>query len=226
MMVPEDAPHDIYKTILIYEKNGVRKEFTTDNFPWKDTTWEFVDQHSYLVEKGYTPPIHDFSIVLEDGEDVTQDVLSRNGYTFLLVSPDLSRADREGLLQANELAIYLQGMEVPVYLLTASPPALVKDLLGSSLALIPASTDETTCKTIVRSNPGLVLIKEGTILGKWHYHDLPRQEKLQDNLLAWTVVSLRKKSDSRLILLLAAGMFLAVAIARLYERVCYPPNNL
>ena len=67
MTIPEGAQEPVYETTLIYQKDGVKKEFTVDNYPQGDD-WEWVSTDSKEIEKGYEPPIHDFSINLEDGD--------------------------------------------------------------------------------------------------------------------------------------------------------------
>ena len=81
MTIPEGKPADEYLTTFIYEKEGVRKEFTLENYPADDSTWKFIDQKSRLVKKGYQPPIHDFSITTIEGEDLTDQILDDPGYT-------------------------------------------------------------------------------------------------------------------------------------------------
>ena len=61
MAMPEGAKPSVYETTFVLEKDGVRKEFTLENYP--DSTWTFVDTRTVLKEKGYEPPIHDFSLV-------------------------------------------------------------------------------------------------------------------------------------------------------------------
>ncbi len=217
MTFPEDAPRDVYKTILIYEKNGIQKEFTTDNFPWQDSTWKFVDQHSTLLKKGYTPPIHDFSITLPDGTDITDQVLTSEGYTFLLVSPDFEKADTGGLHRALPLYRSCQERNIAFYVVTASPKGDAHRLRGAPYPIPWTNMDETTCKTIIRSNPGLVLLKKGTILGKWHYRDIPAPSSLKGDLLARQVTLLRKHSEMHLVLLLISAILLTAALGTMID---------
>lgn len=173
MEIPEDAPQPKFETTFILKKDGVQKEFTLENYP--DSTWEFVDSKTVQTEKGYVPPIHDFSIELnETGEDITEQVLSEKGYTFLLISPHLEHADDSNFGQIDELYEYAQDHEIPFYCLTASSEKPIKrwmDLTGAEYPF--CKTDETTLKTIIRSNPGLLLIKDGTIIRKWSHNNLP-----------------------------------------------------
>ena len=93
MEIPDGAEPDLYETTLIYEKDGVQKEFSMDNYPSNDSSWVFVDSKNVLVKKGYEPPIHDFTMEHPDLGDITEDVVSNPGYTFLLVSHRVEKAD-------------------------------------------------------------------------------------------------------------------------------------
>ena len=91
MEIPEGAPQPKFETTFILEKDGQRQEFTAENYP--DSTWTFIDSKTVQTAEGYVPPIHDFSILTSEGEDITEEVLNRKGYTFLLISPHLENAD-------------------------------------------------------------------------------------------------------------------------------------
>lgn len=168
MSIPEGYPHDVYQISFIYEKDGVQKEFTLDNYPKNDSTWTFVDQKSILVTKGYEPPIHDFSIVDEWQEDITEDALSQPGYTYLLVAYDLNKSSEKGLVAAQK--IYEDALRTgkEFYALTAASDNDIERVRGELGINFPFyQSDPTTLKTIIRSNPGLLLLKDGTIEAKW-----------------------------------------------------------
>ncbi len=213
MTIPEDAPHDVYETTLIYEKDGVQKEFTMDNFPWQDTTWKFVDQRTVLVKRGYIPPIHDFSIVMPDGTDITDMVLSSKDPVFLLISPDFSEASEAGLNRAVRLFEALEKKGIAMYVVTASPEESAVERFGSHYPVPWTGMDETTCKTVIRSNPGLVLVKEGTILAKWHHRDIPGPSLASEDLLSFSVSRLRKQNEVRLASFLITLMLLIITVA-------------
>lgn len=173
MVIPEGAPADIYETSFIYEKDGNRKEFNLNNYPANDTSWKFIDQKSVLIKKGYKPPIHDFSITTPDGQDLTQKVLSNPGYTLLMISKKLSEAGQRNLSSGFELGRYCMSNGIDFLILTSSGSDEIKSYdNGLNFCL----TDETTLKTMIRANPGYILIKGGTIAGKWSQHNCPDKE--------------------------------------------------
>ncbi len=170
MVLPEGAEVDKYNTTFIYERDGVKKEFTLSDYPANDTTWKFVEQRSVLVKKGMEPPIHDFSITSLLGEDITQKVLMKPGYTVLMVSKKLSEAESKHLEKGFDFGRYCVGKGIDFYILTSSG---LGEMKGYRKGPGFYSTDETTLKTMVRANPGYILLKDGTIVGKWSWAGLP-----------------------------------------------------
>jgi uncharacterized membrane protein YphA (DoxX/SURF4 family) len=173
MIIPENMPVDQYYTTFIYEKEGIRKEFTLENYPADDTSWIFVDQNSVLIKKGYQPPIHDFSIISINGEDLTQSVLSDTSLSVLMIVKKLEEADSSSLEKGFELGNYCINNGINYYILTASGTVEVNKYNNG---LMFCFTDETTLKTIVRSNPGYLLLGNGIIRGKWSWANLPAKE--------------------------------------------------
>jgi uncharacterized membrane protein YphA (DoxX/SURF4 family) len=180
MTIPEDAPESEYETRLYYKnlETGEVEEFTMEDFPRDTTLWEFEDAVTILISEGYEPPIHDFNIMAPDGSEITDDITSFEGYSFMIVSYDITKANPEGLKKANE---YFQlAQATPDIQFHAVSSSLREDLdrLRTEFNLVYdiSQADEITLKTIVRSNPGLLLIKNGTIVGKWHYNNFPEHD--------------------------------------------------
>jgi hypothetical protein len=173
MVIPEGVAADKYETTFIYEKDGVQKEFTLNNYPANDSTWVFIDQKSVLVSKGYQPPIHDFRINSQNGEDITSQILSYSGYSLLMISRKLEEAGIKNLSTGFELGKYCMQKGINFYILTASGTDEVKNYDN---ALPFNSADETTLKTMVRSNPGYIFLKNGIITNKWSWANIPDQD--------------------------------------------------
>jgi len=173
MVVPDGVPVDTYNTTFVYEKGGIKKEFSISNYPANDTSWKFVEQKSVLLKKGYQPPIHDFSIASLNGVDITNDVLSHSGYSVLMITKKLAEAKSNRLEEGYKLGKYCHEKGIDFYILTASGTDEAKSI-NNGLGFY--SVDETTLKTIVRSNPGYILLKDGIIIGKWSWANLPDQK--------------------------------------------------
>ena len=183
METPEGAEQPVFDTTFIMEKDGERREFTLDNYP--DSTWTFVDSKTVTVKEGYVPPIHDFSITAADGEDITDMVLGREGYTFLLISPDLDKADDQNFGDIDQIYEFCQDNSIPFYCLTASTEKSQQHWQNITGAEYPfCMTDATTLKTMIRSNPGLMLLEKGVVRGKWSHNRLPETTELETMLKA------------------------------------------
>jgi len=173
MEIPEGEEQPQFETTFILEKDGERREFGIDDYP--DSTWTFIDSRTVQTVKGYVPPIHDFVLQTEEGDDITEEVLADTSYVFLLVSPHLETADDSRLDLINELYEYSEEQGYAFYGLTASNEKAIarwRDRTGAEYPF--CLVDEITLKTIIRSNPGLLLLKNGTVTGKWSHNNLPQ----------------------------------------------------
>ena len=178
MEIPEGKKPTVYETLFVLEKDGEEKVFSLGNYP--DSTWTFVDSKTVVKEKGYEPPIQDFSVIrMEDGEDVTEQILSDKGYTFLLVSHQLDRADESAIDLINELYDYCLMYGYGFYALTSSGDEDIQRWREETGAEYPfCLVDNITLKTMIRSNPGVMLLKEGTVIKKWSVNNLPDEYEL------------------------------------------------
>ena len=176
MHLPEGAKPDVYKNVFKYKnKNtGEVESFDDSNYPWDDENYEFVDRITSLVEKGDEAKITDFSIVDSDGSDITEDILNDQNPILVVISSNTEKACKSNALKLSELVKSCNQEGVSVIGLSASNPASVKKYTDENdLEMSFYATDEITLKTIVRSNPGLILLRDGVVEGKWHINDVP-----------------------------------------------------
>ncbi|MBQ7382292.1 MAG: DoxX family protein [Paludibacteraceae bacterium] len=170
MEIPDDAEVDQYEITLIYAKDGKEQTFTLENYPKGDPEWTFVDQKSVLIKKGYVPPIHDFEIETLEGDYITQDILESEEPVTLVVMYDLSKTDTTQL----EKLMYMIHEYPRVYFLTASGEeeifAFAEELGWDEETTYSTFcfTDPITLKTIVRANPGVIVVQNGTIIDKYN----------------------------------------------------------
>ena len=170
MEIPDDAEVDQYEITLIYAKDGKEQTFTLENYPKGDPEWTFVDQKSVLVKKGYVPPIHDFEIETLEGDYITQDILESEEPIALVVMYDLTKTDTTQL----EKLMHMIHEYPRVYFLTASGEeeifAFAEELGWDEETTYSTFcfTDPITLKTIVRANPGVIVVQNGTIIDKYN----------------------------------------------------------
>ncbi len=181
MKIPEGAPQDSFTVSLVYKNvaSGEIKEFSMEEYP-QDTTWEWVETKTKLIKEGYRPAIYNFSITNTEDFDITEEVLTDAKPVFLLIAYNLDSTEPEGFDNIKYIWDYAKQKSFRFYTLTASSSAKMIDMnakIGYDMEY--CSTDETTLKTVIRSNPGLVLIKNGTVMGKWHFNDYPELEGLE-----------------------------------------------
>lgn len=211
MIMPADAKPDQYESILIYEKNGIVKQFDINHLP--DSTWKWKETQSKLVKKGYTPPIHGFSIVTKTDEDITNNVLKDTSYSFIFVAQDANKVKPGQWSEIKKYYEFSSGHHDKFYVLTSMPPSMVDKIKSQQhLPFDVCFTDETALKTMIRANPGLVLLKDGIVLGMWHYNDFPQPEYFKGNILSTVLTDYTKSMEWKRILILSLG-FVIVLVA-------------
>ncbi len=168
-----------YYYILRDKETGVEKEF--EKFPENyQERYEYVDSRTEVIEKGVEPKIMDFSIMTADGEDLTEDFLMSENFTFFVISYDLDKAVTQPQSRINDLAKAMQDKGHRVVGLTSTvPEKAVAFAQANGNPFNYLFCDQIVLKTIIRSNPGLMLIKDGKVYGKWHYNDLPTVQGLE-----------------------------------------------
>lgn len=219
MEIPDGAAEPQFETTFIMEKNGERREFTLDDYP--DSTWTFIDSKTVQTAEGYTPPIADLSITRRDnGEDITGQVVADKGYTFLLVSPHLEQADDSSFDLINQLYEYAVDNGYPFYCLTASGDRGInrwRDMTGADYPF--CATDATTLETIIRSNPGLVLLKDGKVIRKWSHNQLPGESQLSGRLEQTQLGQMPTETAGRKALYMVLWFVLPLATLTIADRL-------
>lgn len=161
MIIPENAEQDVYEDKWFYKVDGEINEYRTDQNPWDINGAEFVNRETELVTRGYVPPIHDFEL-MKDDKNYTAKILAEENI-LCIISLDL---DLEGD-DISKLKNIISN-EKNVIIISPSSTEVIKNFrtkLGIEIDIY--SIDNTTCKTIIRTNPGLVRLKKGIIVEKF-----------------------------------------------------------
>ena len=176
---------------------------------------------------GEDSPYAEFFIEdIDEGEDITEQVLQDKGYTFLLVSPHLEQADDSQLDGLNRIYEYSQDHGYPFYCLTASSQRGItrwQDITGAEYPF--CQTDETTLKTVIRSNPGLLLLKDGVIIRKWSHNALPTAEEMNGTLEKLEIGDLPSDNAASKILWILTWFVLPLVLLTVADRWYRRKNN-
>ena len=194
MRLPEGAKPDQYEVTLKYKnkQTGEIRSFTEENYPWQDTlNWEYESSSERLVKKGYITPIHDLVIEHPTLGNITEEILEDDNYTILAVAYNLNQSDTQYQPAINRLAEYAREKGIRFYGLTSSSERDIEAYKKRNHVPYEFCTaDEIQLKTMIRSNPGVIILREGTILDKWAGKDVPDVKELQDtDLTAYCVYS-------------------------------------
>lgn len=181
--LPTDAKPYVYEITYIYKnkETGEEKEFV-NSFPEDFSKWDYVDRKDKLVQKGDDPKCKDFNISDIDGVEVTEDIFAIEGPVLMITTYDISEGSRKGFKRLAR--VVNEGLD-------SGQPLTVIGLTGSSLDDAEAlrhdlglpvtfyNLDAVPIKTMNRSNPGLVLMRDGEIIDKWHHRKVQSFEKLE-----------------------------------------------
>jgi len=184
MMLPEGAKEAVYDNILVYKNKttGGTKEFTNATFNdskiWEDKDWEWLSTENELIVAGDEAKIKDLTISNHEGEDLTDFILAEDKALWI-VCYDMNLTDKENLDAINELTRQAQEQGIKVYGLSSAGEKLKNNLvIDYDLNFDFYVTDGIVLKTMVRSNPGVMYLENGTVRGKWHHSNVPTVEEL------------------------------------------------
>lgn len=149
-----------------------------------DQNYDYISSRTEVTKKGVDPKIKDFTISSLDGGDYTQDIIENPKHNFLLICYDLEKTKKEVFGQINDFATLCKQDSVSFIILTASTQGTIDAFKQETKTNIDFyNTDGTVLKTIIRSNPGLMLLKAGTVIDKWHYHSFPSYNDVKEKYL-------------------------------------------
>ena len=169
-----------YDIKIIYEKNGETMELSVeDDDP--DSTWNYVETRRITLDDAGVPAV-DFYVADMNDDDITDDITYADGYTFLLVIPNLLNADEGCVDRVNDIYDYAKEQNMGFYCLTASADEHSQTYWNehTGAEYIYSIADESMLRTIVRGKPGLILLHNGAIVKKWSNHNMPNSEELAE----------------------------------------------
>ena len=166
--------------------SGEEKEFVAPDYPWNDSTW--LSNWIFKSQRVEDPNLNQGIILRvedENGNIVTSSIIQNPSFQFIVVAYDLSKADPDGFLKILPFYKLAVADNYSFLCLTSTLPAEVRKFRiahGTSYKYLFA--DDVVLKTMVRANPGLILLKNGVVLAKWHYNDIPPYDEVRRKYMA------------------------------------------
>ncbi|MDQ8005480.1 MAG: DoxX family protein [Pedobacter sp.] len=193
MKIPEGAPVDEYLIMydLKHKKTGETQTMSDKDYMskevWKDENWEVVGSPSKkLIKKGYDVKIKDLMITDASGTDYTKEIVENPYYNLVVVAYNLNETNEDAIAEANALALNAaEQFNIRTVLLTSnSAKDAEKFSKRMKLFMEVFYADAVPLKSMVRANPGVLLLKNGVIVNKWHYHSLPSFDSFTEKYFA------------------------------------------
>jgi len=188
--IPEGVALDEYQIVYTLKhkttdevKKVTDKEYM-DQKIWEDENWEIQGEpESKLVKKGFQLPIPDLIITDADGNDVTTEIINNPYYNFVVTSVDLTKLNTVDLLALDKINQTIRDLaadnNIRAILLTSSSADDAKYISDQlDLVLETFYVDAVPLKSMVRSNPGVMLLQNGNVINKWSKVGFPDKEKL------------------------------------------------
>ena len=171
--MPDNAKPDEFKNFFYYEKNGEIKKFDEENYPWQDSTWNFMEMESVLVKKGYESPYKNLAFFDSNQNDITESLLQSREYTWLLISYDISAIPLELYERLHNFLLKAEQQDIQFSMVTSANDSDIKIFEYRAGVILPViHADEILLKTIIRANPGIVVLRDGVIIGKWNFKNI------------------------------------------------------
>lgn len=204
--LPPTAVTDSFDYSFVYEKEGVKKSFSLNEIPQVNSGWTFVDRELILVREGDRPVIDNLNIEHPEKGSIKDEIVNDTSFVFLFISPKLETADRLYIYKVNSAYEYSQQHGYVFYGLTASNATAIDEWSYEyDNGFEFCSLDDKVSETIIRSNPGLMLLKNGVVIKKWASRDIPDFDKIDVSLELSVLGKVKKMGAFRIIVLLAIG---------------------
>jgi len=195
-VVPMPEISDVF---LVYKnkKTGKTIEYTAKTLPWQDSVLmanlEFVDQRKKIIQPYKEAPVHDFVVSDENGNILTDKIVANPRYQFILVSYNLSDTEKDSFKEINKFVEGCDKDSISFVEFSGNNFDIIDVFRHDVQAMYPFYiVDETALKTMIRANPGLLLLQNGVVLAKWHWRDIPEYAVVKEKYMKETKVNKTK----------------------------------
>jgi len=202
--LPPNAVTDSFDYKFIYEKEGARRSFSVNEIPQEISGWKYIEREQVLIREGDRPVIDNLNIEHPERGSIRDEILNDTSFVFLFISAKLETVDRMNIDNANAVYKYAQSHGYVFYGLTASNASAIDEWSYQyDTGFEFCSLDDKVSELIIRSNPGLLLLKDGIVIHKWASRDIPDFGELKVSLEKSSLGNVKKLNSFRIIIFLA-----------------------
>lgn len=189
MVIPPGEKPDEFQIMyhLKHKIDGREQEMSDKDYLkteiWKDGNWEIIGEPTKeLLKKGFEPKIRDLIINDASGTNYTKEIIENPYYNLVFVAYDLDETNQKAIGKLNALALNVteQFNLRTVFLTSNSAEDAEAFTKKYNLFSEVFYADAVPLKSMVRANPGVLLLKDGTVINKWHYNNLPSFDELAE----------------------------------------------
>lgn len=177
--LPEGAVRDSFEYRFLYQKEGIISSFSMDSVPDESQGWEYVKREQVLINAGEKPLIEDFVFNDADNNNVSEEIIGDTSYVFLFISPKLETSDIDYIDNVGIAYRFAEKNGYRFFGLTSSGAEAIDEWKYEyDIDLTFLTADDKLLGAMIRSNPGIIVLKNGVIVKKWAYRSIP--EKIVD----------------------------------------------
>ncbi|MFQ3576387.1 MAG: BT_3928 family protein [Cytophagales bacterium] len=188
MKLPPNAKPDIFeikysmKNLVSGDEKTITDKEYMESKIWEDTTWQITSTAPpKLIQKGDKPKITDYRIFNTEGDDFTQE--SFEGEKIIILLEHADKASPKPSKKIATLITSAQEKKMTVWVVTGSDYKTYEPFRHEWQWSAPFfNADPKVIKTIIRSNPGIMLLKDGVVKAKWHHNDTPELKEIEKKL--------------------------------------------
>lgn len=180
-MMEGKAP--VIESVFIYKKDGVEHRFKLEEFPPDISEYTFVDRVDSVIVPEVKAEIHDFYMTGMDGNTYHQEVLEKDNYKLLVVAYDLDKSRDRAWKKLAATAAAWQAKGYDIYGITGEDLENAEKFRHEKQLPFPFYfMDPTSAKGMIRSNPGIILMKKSVIIDQYPAPAVPSIEKLEKRI--------------------------------------------
>ena len=175
-MIPETDGKIVSYVTYKNKATGQTEEFLSEKLMdyMQDTNWE--NEWEFVDSRVVDPTViaaPGFSMLGIDGVDYAKEIIGSPDPVIIATSHDIDEINSNGIESLQRVKDIAEQHNVKYVFLTASLPENVEKFLEDN-KLSEVSyflADDKAIETMLRSNPGFILLKDAIVKGKWHYRN-------------------------------------------------------